>query len=208
MSVPFTSPNVQLDAFNCPHCGAYANQNWGNMFTDELNEITSILNFQIGSCVHCEKITIWEEQKMIYPSTGNAPMPNSDMPDEIKDDYNEARNIVSDSPRAACALLRLCIEKICNDKIKGKDLNDKIKKLAKQGLDDNIIKALDSVRIIGNQAVHPLEMDLKDNEKIATGLFEIVNYISQWAYTQKKNIDVIFKSLPKRNKKAIKKRGS
>jgi hypothetical protein len=57
---------------------------------------------------------------MIYPSEGIAPLPHPDLPDndhhhhhhdQIKDDYLEARAIVSQSPRGAAELLRLTVEK-------------------------------------------------------------------------------------------------
>ncbi len=101
-------------------------------------------------------------------------------------------------------MLRLCIQKICDDKIQGRvDLNEKIHKLVENGLDPQIQKALDSVRVIGGEAAHPLQMDLKDDVKTATGLFSIVNYIADWAYTQKKKINEVFDSLPDGKKNAI-----
>jgi hypothetical protein len=58
---------------------------------------------------------------MIYPSEGIAPLPHPDLPDDdhhhddqIKDDYLEARAIVSQSPRGAAELLRLTVEKLVN----------------------------------------------------------------------------------------------
>ncbi len=200
----FVQPVVDLDAFNCPHCGSYSDQFWNSIMHGERIE-----GFDVGRCRRCREITIWKDAAMIFPSTGNVAMPNPDIPDEIKNDYNEARDIVSRSPRSACALLRLCIEKICTEKVPtGKDLNEKIKKLAEKGLNDKIINALDSVRVIGGQAVHPLKMDLKDDVNTATKLFDIINYISDWAYTKEKTIDHIFKSLPEGKKEAIEKRDS
>lgn len=209
MNTSFVQPARDLDAFNCPHCNVHAAQEWFPLTRPMFNNYDKINDYYICQCGHCKKITFWENKDMVYPSTGNAPMSNPDMPDEIKEDYNEARDIVLRSPRSACVLLRLCIEKICDEKkTKGNDLNEKIKKLAEQGLDDSIIKALDTVRVIGGQAVHPLEMDLKDDVNTATMLFRIVNYISDWAYTRKKTIDNIFESLPDGKKKAIKSRNS
>lgn len=204
----YVQPKVDEDAFHCPRCGSFSDQAWTGITkrTKYGNQVDQ--RYKIGCCRRCEKISFWEDGKMILPSTGNAPMPNPDMTEEIKIDYNEARDIVSRSPRSSCALLRLCIEKICSEKIKTGDLNEKIKKLVEQGLDPNITKALDSVRVIGGEAVHPLKMDLKDDTTTATTLFKIVNYISDWAHTREKTIDGIFGSLPDGKKEAIKKRDS
>jgi len=207
----YVQPTVNADAFHCPHCGSFSDQSWSDLYKTSFQS-GSIRhpNFNIGNCRRCKNVTIWDDKgNMIYPLTGNAPMPNPDMTDEIKIDYNEARDIVSRSPRSTCVLLRLCIEKICNEKgAKGKDLNEKIGKLVEQGLNAEITKALDSVRVIGGQAVHPLEMDLRDDTTTATALFKIVNYISDWAHTRKKVIDNIFDNIPDEKKKAIEKRDS
>lgn len=40
---------------------------------------------------------------------------NADMPEAVKALYNEAAIIYNKSPRAACALLRLAVERLCNE---------------------------------------------------------------------------------------------
>lgn len=203
----FVEPKANGSAFHCPNCGSYSDQHWRNLSVSKYNGHTTYMDFDVGCCRHCEDITIWKNGKMIFPLTGNAPLPNPDMIDDIKQDYLEARDIVSRSPRSACVLLRLCIEKICDEKnAKGKDLSEKIGKLVEQGLNAEISKALDTIRVIGGQAVHPLEMDLRDDVGTATTLFKLVNYISGWAHTEKKIIGSIFDSIPDGKKEAIKKR--
>ncbi|MDE1830185.1 MAG: DUF4145 domain-containing protein [Thaumarchaeota archaeon] len=198
---------MKKDAFNCPYCNAYANQTWSSIYANISGTFHDRAGFSLSICFRCKKSAIWYEDKMVYPNSSSAPLPNSDMPEDIKKDYNEARNLINLSPRSACVLLRLCIEKICDEqKVTGRDLNEKIGKLVELGLDPKIQKALDSVRVIGGQAVHPLEMDLKDDTSTATSLFKLVNYISEWAHTRPKTIDTIFESLPDGKKKAIEQR--
>jgi len=207
----YIQPEVNADAFHCPTCGSFSDQFWYRLTkSNSSGGVIPHQTFFVGNCRRCGNVTIWNNEKnMVYPLTGNAPIPNQDMTEDIKIDYNEARDIVSRSPRSSCVLLRLCIEKICNEKgAKGKDLNEKIGKLVEQGLNADITRALDSVRVIGGQAVHPLKMDLRDDTTTATSLFKIVNYISDWAHTRKKVIDDIFDDIPDEKKKAIEKRDS
>ena len=144
---------------------------------------------------------------MVYPMTPGAPDANKDMPDQIKQDYDEASDIASRSPRSACVLLRLCVEKIADDFVSGGgDLNSKIGKMVKDGLPDKIRTYMDAVRIIGGEAAHHLTMDLQDDRRTANTLFMLVNYISDWAYTQKKLGEEIFETLPEGKKAAIEKR--
>jgi len=55
---------------------------------------------------------------MIYLPGGSAPFPHPDLLNNIKEDYEEARAILSWSPRSAAALLRLTIEKLVNAIVK------------------------------------------------------------------------------------------
>jgi hypothetical protein len=62
----------------------------------------------------------------------------------------------------ACALLRLATQKLADDLVEGDGtLNQKIGALVAQGLSTEVAQALGSVRVVGNHAVHPLEMVLE-----------------------------------------------
>ena len=184
----YVDPKVDASAFHCPHCQSYSDQHWVSLAVYlGGNRHTNNDNYHVGRCRHCEDVTIWKKELMVYPQNGSAPPPNPDMPELIMNDYNEARCVVDRSPRSACMLLRLCVENICNEKVSSNgDLNEKIGQMHKMGLSGDIKNALDSVRVMGGQAAHPLEMDLTMAKSTATTLFRIVNYISHWAYTQKK----------------------
>ena len=58
-----------------------------------------------------------------------------------------------------------------------------------------IQKALDVVRITGNDVLHAGQIDLNDNSETAYPLFDIVNLIIQRMVSEKKIIDEIFAKL-------------
>ena len=197
----YIPPSKGGTGFNCPHCGAYAHQWWsGGMMDDH--------RVESSTCARCDKYAVWHDDKMIFPLASSAPLPSEDMPSDVKEDFLEARNIVNLSPRAAAALLRLCVQKLMPyvDE-RGKNLNDDIGNLVKKGkLPERVYKALDSVRVIGNNSVHPGQIDLKDDIETATILFELLNMIVEAIITQKRKVDTIFDKLPSQSKKQIKKR--
>lgn len=119
------------------------------------------------------------------------------MPEDIKLDFDEARQIGGLSPRGAAALLRLCVQKICKHLgEKGKNINDDIGSLVSKGLNPEMQRAFDSVRIIGNKAVHPGELNINDNAEMVAALFEIVNMIVEELISKKKKIAALYDMLP------------
>jgi hypothetical protein len=76
----------------------------------------------------------------------------------------------------------------------------------KKGLDLRIQKALDIVRVIGNEAVHPGQIELSDDRATAERLFELVNLIAEKMISKQKHIDAMYDSLPEGARKAIDKR--
>lgn len=129
------------------------------------------------------------------------------MPEEVRKDYEEAQTIVMQSPRGACALLRLAVQKLCGELGEsGRNINSDIANLVQKGLSVEVQQALDSLRVIGNNAVHPGEMDLTDDPETAAALFELLNFIVDDRISQPKKRAEIFAKLPTKAVAAIEKR--
>lgn len=105
------------------------------------------------------------------------------------------------------ALLRLCVEMMTIElEANGKTLDDKISDLVKRGLNQSVHRALDAVRVIGNEAVHPSQMDLNDNPKTAEALFKLVNVITEKMISEQKHVDEIYGLLPPEKLAALERR--
>jgi hypothetical protein len=209
--VPYKPPSHLASAYNCPFCGAYADQDWYQIgkFDYNSNYLAEVIdNYFIANCRHCNGNSVWVNKNLIYPLSGTAPLPSPDMPSDIKEDYEEARNILSISPRGSSALLRLVIQKLCMHLGEaGENINNDIAELVKKGMPVKLQQALDSVRVIGNNAVHPGQIDLKDDVETAHKLFVFINVIIDNQITQPKTIDEFYTSkIPENLRQAIDKR--
>ena len=94
----------------------------------------------------------------------SAALPNPDLPEDIKRDFEEARTVLALSPRSAIALLRLVIQKLClHFGLPADNLNNYIAKLAvQQKIGIDVLNALDIVRVFGTYSLHPKEgLDLR-----------------------------------------------
>ena len=203
----FIAPRVFEKKFTCPHCGAISLQRWAhrawnfNQYSGEdLNPI------RIARCDHCEECSLWLDQTMLYPDVGRAPQPNPDLPQSVSEIYLEAASISTKSPRGAAALLRLAVQVLCNDLVeKGKDINTDIAELVKKGLPERVQQALDIVRVTGNNAVHPGQIDV-DNAEVVGNLFELINVIAEYTISMPQRIGKIYSDLPETALSQIKKR--
>jgi len=87
------------------------------------------------------------------------------------------------------------------------NINTSIGNLVKKGLSDKIQKALDVVRVVGNESVHPGQIDLRDNSNTTSKLFSLVNIISDTMIPQPKEIDALYDEvIPEGKKEAIERR--
>lgn len=208
MREKYTTPSFKANAFHCPNCGVYAHQKWFELiYAEDQSTLSSVNGYSLSICERCKGYALWLNEKMLHPVSSIAPLPTEDIPADVKEDFIEARNIVNASPRAAVALLRLALQKLMVDLgEKGENINDDIANLVRKGLPEKIQKALDSVRVIGNNAVHPGKIDLKDDIQTAITLFDLLNMIIEVMITQPKEIDEIYGKLPSSTKEAIKKR--
>jgi hypothetical protein len=204
MQQPFTPPKFGISAFHCPSCNAYAKQAWFDVHVRVPNGMKTVEDTKICICEHCGGQSIWKQAKMVHPDSSPSPLPNPDLPDEIKTDYNEARSIIARSPRGACGLLRLCVQKLCKFLGEsGKEINADIASLVKKGLNPLVQQALDIVRVIGNEAVHPGVIDLKDDQDTALRLFDLVNAIADQMISHPKAVKAMYEKLPEDKRKGI-----
>ena len=208
----YSPPEYKSDGFNCPYCDVYAYQRWEKTYWESGQNITSIrikdMDVEVSNCSRCANSTLWLNQKIIYPATRMAPPANNDLPDNVKEVYEEAAAIAGLSTRAACALLRVAIEMFLKDlghlKENG-NINDSIGNLVKIGLDERMQRALDVVRVTGNNAVHPGKIDFDDSTDVSS-LFELANFIADALITRPKQINEMFDNLPEEAKEGIGKR--
>lgn len=168
-----------------------------------------IYNGNISQCFSCKKIAVWVDEVIIYPKILTTPAPNPDLPIEVSKDYIEASIILNDSPRGAAALLRLAMQKLCKELGgSGENLNKDIAELVSKGLDIRVQKALDAVRVIGNDLVHPGCIDQRDDRDLAYSMFGLINLIAEKMITEPAHIDSVYNSLPAHLRQAIDERAT
>ena len=173
----FIAPEFNKDGFHCPLCGTYAHMIW------------SRLSSSVRSSDYYESLC---------SDNGVAALPEDDMPEDVKTDYIEAARIFSKSPRGAAALLRLGLQKLC--KHLGEDGNhiDKdIRSLASKNiLPPKVVQVADTVRITGNNAVHPGTMREEDFDYVASKMFELLNFIVKKGISEPRELDELYELTP------------
>ncbi|WP_232444987.1 DUF4145 domain-containing protein [Neisseria flavescens] len=207
----YTAPHFDKDAFNCPHCGAFAHMKW-------VSKEPGV--YYQAICDHCKKDSFWRVTQingsalnngfmvnigtMLYPDSGSAPLPAEDMPEYVKKDYEEAARIFIKSPRGAAALLRLGLQKLCiHLGEKGKNINDDIRSLVeKKVLSGQVIKVADTLRITGNNAVHPGQISDKDFDRVAGKMFDLINAIVEETITKPKMWNNLYEQMPENARNA------
>ena len=206
MKQDYTPPEYKRSAFHCPFCNVYANQVWTEL-RQYTNQRFYFSEIETSTCMHCHKYSVWYDGVMVYPDFEGVQPPNQDLNEDIKADYQEAASILQKSPRGATALLRLVIQKLCKELgEEGENINTDIKNLVTKGLPSAVQKSLDVVRVIGNDSVHPGQIDLRDDVETAKALFRLVNLIAEKMITEPKEVEEIYASLPEDKKQQIEER--
>jgi hypothetical protein len=179
----------------------------GEALKESVYIATEVINLHLSKCYNCKKIAAWVYDGMVFPPHREGISPNLDIPQEIADDFNEARSILALSPRGAAALLRLAVQKLCAFLgEKGKNIDEDIGNLVAKGLSPLVQKALDVVRVVGNEAVHPGVIDLKDDRNTALQLFTLVNLIADQMISVPKAVQHMYGQLPQAKLQAIEER--
>lgn len=201
----YVAPTYNLDAFNCPYCRAFANMRWGECnaafqqgatFRQYAQTHNAEVVFSTAYCARCNRFSAWLNEAMYIPTGGNAPLPHGDMPEAVSQIYREAAEVSQFSPRAAVALLRLALENLVEALgAVGRDINTKIGDLVTKGLSPVIQQSLDSLRVLGNEAIHIGTVDVANTE-ISASLFSLINLIVEQMITVPKHVASVYSMLP------------
>ena len=226
----YLEPALGRTEFTCPHCNRNSSILWQTIQHFEIIDFDiEVESNHLAQCKSCHGLMLFKRQiekiddddyihytsLMVYPKHVAIPA-TKDMPENIQKIYAEASFVFEDSPRASCALLRLALQElmIClkdhydgHDDLSGKDINQDIGILVKNHkLPAKVQMALDSVRVVGNNAVHPGALDINDNKDIAKKLFDLLNLIVEEMIT--KPVEEVYAKLPQGARDAIAKRDS
>lgn len=209
----FTLPEFRVGRFNCPLCGTYSHMTWG-----KLNNGSASTNYYESLCSYCDGNSLWrvteynkdslrkvaKNAELLFPDNGIAALPEDDMPHDVKIDYIEAARIFSKSPRGAAALLRLALQKLCKHLGEdGSNINDDIRSLAaKNILPPMVVKVADTVRITGNNAVHPGTMKDEDFDFVASKMFDLINFIVKKGISEPKELNALYELTPEGPRKS------
>lgn len=207
-------PKTNLKVFTCPHCGTLAEQKWGIRVDGYIAEKAYFfygnsknLILSMSRCNACSKSHLWLDSKMILPEQKLLIEPVDEMPEDVKDLFLEARDVFYLSPKSSGALLRLSLQLLCkNLGEEGKNINKDIGNLVKKGLDLRMQKFFDAIRIVGNESVHPGELNLNENPEMVAKLFLFINKIVEKMIIEPKEMDDFFGQLPEDKVKGIEKR--
>lgn len=214
MENKYEEPSWSKKSFTCPHCGTKSLMQFhcisyldNTMIGVKEERLPGNSWVQVATCFSCKKHILWIDNKYVYPEIV-AEEPNPDMPESVMKLYNEAGLIYNKSPRAACALLRLAIDRLCNELGEtDRDITKNIGALVKKGLPETVQKAMDVVRVVGNKAVHPGQIDFDvDDIETAIALMKLLNIIVRYMITEPKEINELYARLPKTIQESIEKR--
>jgi hypothetical protein len=215
----YVEPRWGAGAFTCPHCEVFSrHRSSGPSVPGEADD-----GYGQTICDHCHRFAIWvgkveepmyssfvaeEGPVMVFPPSRAGPEPNADLPDEALAIYDEARRVFPVSPRSAAALLRLALDHVTRflGAPEDHDLNKAIGWLVEErGVHEKVQKACDAVRVSGNAAVHPGQIDF-DEAATVDELFRLINVIADDQITTPKEIDDIYSRIPESKRRAIEER--
>jgi len=98
--------------------------------------------------------------RLVRPKGSARPPCPGEVPDQYAKDYEEACLVLPDSPKAAAALARRCLQNVLRDvaQVRPGNLADEIQQVIDGGkLPSQLADSIDAIRNIGNFAAHPMK---------------------------------------------------
>jgi hypothetical protein len=203
----YIEPGVDATAYTCPECGVLAAASFWTLIAASKENQTRGTHWSLTCCGVCEGEILWHDAERRWPIGRIGPMAHLAMPERIASIYDEARTIGAQSPRAAAALLRLALQHLVTDLAGGEEnVNMAIGALVQEGLPVRVQKAMDILRVVGNNAVHPGAIDLDEQPETVAALFSLLNFVVDDRISKPKQIDDVYSALPPSALAAIERR--
>jgi len=139
----------------------------------------------VSRCSSCGMLMVWLGDKVLHPMTFEIE-PAEDMPANVRESFVEACSIARLSPRAACAMFRVTLERLVDYvataraiPLKETDrLFDKIKKL---NLPEDTVRLFSTARLVGNSGAHgslkanEIDFSGEDTFEVTVNMAELIN---------------------------------
>ncbi len=154
--------------FECPHCVRSIHVDPHDTAVDFHPHRATIA---IAACPSCARPIAWVRVdnlanaavayggwKQAYPKGSTRPAAPEQVPPEIAEDYTEACLVADDSPKAAAALARRCLQHVLTTAggATGRDLSQQIDRVM-PSLSPTLAGSIDAIRHLGNFAAHPMK---------------------------------------------------
>lgn len=215
----YKQPKLNENSFTCPYCKIetghqfvsdklvrhYQNAYYEFYAVTHISraEIKKELKLSISTCAKCKQIEIWINDDMVYPKIEEfGPEATEDMPELVKGTFNEARKVFGVSVRAAAALLRLAIEQYCEEMgyRSKRNLSENLKDMInEENLSNEFEESCKYIRLIGNDAVHPRELSISEDEEAVLFMFELLNQLVEEMITNKNKRERLFNKVLNKN---------
>jgi len=156
-------PFAALSRGKCPHCRL-------PVFFDPLVSDWAVQSGEdsvyvyCSQCPNCEKpivaaiirIDSQVHLRLVHPFNVVRTAP-PEVPKGIREDFQEAAEVLTISEKASAALSRRCLQNLLNDKgITGRTLSDQIDAVL-PNLPTDLAENVDAIRAVGNFAAHPMK---------------------------------------------------
>lgn len=159
----------------CPHCSIAFHEGDDTWDATELGrDRDGRWHVEAATCPECSRLIIrlvqvtarpggmrlMPESRAEYVRPAGRAMGATEVPTDYAEDFLEASNVLSRSPKASAALSRRLLQRLLRDiaRVRPADLNAEIEEALQSGqLPARVAEALDQVRTVGNFAAHPIK---------------------------------------------------
>ena len=134
---------------------------------------------KLTECFSCRRFAVWVGDKLVFPETTSRVINLENCPSTVIELVEEALSVEMNSPRAACTLLRVALERLLIEVDIGS--GNLYKRLAALNLNETetLFKLCEFVRVSGNESAHAGELDLKNNRETVDTLFKCIERINE-----------------------------